>query len=286
MNALSLSFCAAVLAVTAGASIPVQAQPVTLEPAVIAGTSMQLPRGWRRQQDDYSLILTENDSDTTPVLMLIAISVPVGTDLAPAQVADQVLTEMDLRQHGIREQRVDQRSHDSALYRLHRLEHERHRGYLASFTYTDAKAGAVIHMLFSALEQRFVELGGPMLPLVVFGGLDAGVLRAEAAPAAPASSGDCDGSTSIEVCLAERWFGPSGQHTSTGSGSITAPYLAECQRRQGAARTPAEAEAATAYCNQVYSIASRVSAMSHRTSMQILHNIGGGWCYRGESGCY
>lgn len=278
--------CTAVLVATQTA--PAVAQPVSLslDPENIAGTTMQLPRGWRRQQDDYSLILSENDSDTSPVLMLIAVSVPAGVNLEPAQIADQVLTEMDLARHGIAEQRVEQRQLDSALYRLHRLDHERHRGYLASFTYTDAKAGALIHMMFSALEQRFVELGGPMLPLVVFGGLDVGVLDADNTPASVASTGDCDGTTSIEVCLAERWFGPGGQHSVGSTGSITAPYLSECERRQRSARTANETAAATTYCNQVYAIASRISAMNHRTNMSIAHNIGGGWCYRGESGCY
>lgn len=280
------SLCTILIGSTLTGSTDAQPAGLVLEPENIAGTTMQLPRGWRRQQDDYSLILTENDGDTTPLLMLIAVSVPTGTRLEPTQIADQVLTEINLAQHGIREQRVEQRSLDSALYRLHRLEHERHRGYLASFTYSDANAGAVIHMMFSALEQRFVELGGPMLPLVVFGGLDAAVLSADHAPAQVSTNADCDGSTSMEVCLAERWFGPEGQYATGSTSSIAGPYLSECERRQQAARTADEVAAATAYCNRSYEIASRISAMSHRTSMQILHNVGGGWCYRGESGCY
>lgn len=37
---------------------------------------------------------------------------------------------------------------------------------------------------------------------------------------------------------------------------------------------------------QNYEMLSQISAMSHQTSMKILHNIGGGWCYQGEPDCY
>ena len=90
---------------------------------------------------------------------------------SPRQVADTVLAQLDLPTQGIVATLIEERDQNGALYRLHRLQEGRKPGYLASYTYTDARSGAIVHLFFSALEQRFIELGGPVLPLVAFAGL-------------------------------------------------------------------------------------------------------------------
>lgn len=257
----------------------------------IAGSTMQLPRGWQRQQDDYSLILTESpESARSAVLALFALAAPPGSAVTPEQLADAILEQLDLARHGIEAERVEQRAQGAALYRLHRLRIASDVGYLASYSFTDAASGALIHLFFSALESRFVELGGPVLPLVVFGGMDSGAIEAvkhDAARSTPApQTRDCAPGQSFEVCLAEQWFGEGGRYASPTPGSLVERTTAACEQRTRAARDDQALAAARAFCDRSYANASRVLAMSHQTSMKILHNIDGGWCYRGDSGCY
>ncbi len=145
---------------------------IDFEPEVIAGVTMQLPRGWHRQQDEYGLILTEHPGDDdSPVLALIGVHGANTTSVTTSGVADQVLSQLDLPAQGIVAALVEERTQNGALYRLHQLQEGRKRGYLASFTYVTPANGTIAHLFLSALEHRFVEIGGPMLPLVVFAGL-------------------------------------------------------------------------------------------------------------------
>lgn len=148
-------------------------------------------------------------------------------------------------------------------------------------------------MFFSALEQRFIELGGTVLPLVAFAGMDTGLIEQikagsaqVAAQSAPASTEGCPPGQSLEVCLADQWFGPGGKYEVPSTSSVVDPYTAECKRRTDAARNAAEINAAQTYCNNAYQTARQIMRMGHETSMKILYNMNSGWCYRGESGCY
>lgn len=147
------------------------APTLRIERVEISGAPMQLPKGWTRQQDDYGLILSESGDDDAPVLALIGVQGQPGQYVAPRQVADTVLAQLDLPKQGIVATLIEERDQNGALYRLHQLQEGRKPGYLASYTYTDARSGAIVHLFFSALEQRFIELGGPVLPLVAFAGL-------------------------------------------------------------------------------------------------------------------
>jgi len=273
--------------------LSVDAASLRFEQVSIAGTTMNLPRGWQRQQDDYSLILMESQAESSPVLALFALAAQPGNSTSPAQLADAVLAQLDLGSHGFSARLVEERNVGPALYRLHALQKDGQLGYLASYSHTDPASGALIHMFFSALEQRFIELGGTVLPLVAFAGLDTALIeqiKAQSAQSsAPAVSGSGDGCApgqSYEVCLAGQWFGPGGKYEAPSASSVTDSYTAECSRRTNAARNDAELMAAQNYCNQAYQRASQILRMGHETSMKILYNMDSGWCYRGESGCY
>ncbi len=271
-----------------------QAATLSFEPVQIAGAEMKLPRGWQRHQDEYSLILTEQpNAQTSAVLALFALSAGPGTTLTAEQLADAVQAQLDLERHGISAHRLEQRQQGTALYRLLSLSHPDVRGYLASYTFTDAASGTLIHMFYSAPEQRFIDLGGPVLPLVVFGGLDVSAIdeiarHAQATPPAQPGNGadDCAPGESLEVCLAGQWFGAGGKYAAPSASSLIERTIADCEQRKAAARTPQAQAEARRHCDTAYANASRISAMSHQTSMKIAHNIGGGWCYRGESDCY
>lgn len=271
-----------------------QAATLSFEPARIAGAEMKLPRGWQRHQDEYSLILTEQpNAQASAVLALFALSAGPGTAVTPEQLADAVLAQLDLGRHGISAHQLEQRQQGTALYRLLSLSHPDVRGYLASYTFTDAASGTLIHMFHSAPEQRFIELGGPVLPLVVFGGLDVSAMdeiarHAQATPPAQPGKGadDCAPGESLEVCLAGQWFGAGGKYAAPSAGSLIDRTIADCEQRKAAARTPQAQAEARRYCDTAYANASRISAMSHQTRMKIAQNIGGGWCYRGEADCY
>lgn len=275
-------------------SLPVTADaaPLRFEQVNIGGASMNLPRGWQRQQDDYSLILMESQAESSPVLALFALAAQPGNATTPAQLADAVLAQLDLGSHGFSARLVEERNVGPALYRLHALQNQAQLGYLASYSYTDAASGALIHMFFSALEQRFIELGGTVLPLVAFAGMDPGLIEqikagsAQAgAQSAPASTDACPPGQSYELCLADQWFGPGGRYEAPSTSSVVDSYTAECKRRSDAARNAAELSAAQSYCNSAYQSASQIMRMGHETSMKILYNMDSGWCYRGESGC-
>lgn len=216
------------------------AAPPVFDRVDVAGSTMQLPRSWQRQQDDYSLILTESpDSERSAVLALFALTAQPGTVVTPEQLADGILEQLDLTRHGIEAERVEQRAQGAALYRLHRLRVADDVGYLASYSFTDAASGALIHLFFSALESRFVELGGPVLPLVVFGGMEAGAIEAlkrDAAKSAPAPQvRDCGSNQSFEACLAEQWFGEGGRYAAPTPGSLVERTTAACEQRTRAA---------------------------------------------------
>lgn len=170
---MNRSLCTLFLYLTTlfAAAAPAVAAPLRFERVEIAGAPMQLPQGWTRQQDDYGLILSESGDDDAPVLALIGVQGQPGQYVAPRQVADTVLAQLDLAKQGIVATLIEERDQNGALYRLHQLQEGRKPGYLASYTYTDARSGAIVHLFFSALEQRFIELGGPVLPLVAFAGL-------------------------------------------------------------------------------------------------------------------
>lgn len=170
---MNRSLCTLFLYLTTlfAAAAPAVAAPLRFERVEIAGAPMQLPQGWTRQQDDYGLILSESGDDDAPVLALIGVQGQPGQYVAPRQVADTVLAQLDLAKQGIVATLIEERDQNGALYRLHQLQEGRKPGYLASYTYTDARSGAIVHLFFSALEQRFIELGGPVLPLVACAGL-------------------------------------------------------------------------------------------------------------------
>lgn len=258
----------------------------------IAGADMNLPRGWQRQQDDYSLILTESpQSETSAVLALYALVAQPGNSTSPAQLADAIHSQLDLASHGYSVRLLEERHVGPALYRLHTLHKGQQFGYLASYSHTERASGALIHMFFSALEQRFIDLGGTVLPLVAFAGLKPALIeqiKTQSAALPPHSGGSSDGckpGQSYEVCLAEQWFGPGGKYEAPSASAVTESYTAECKRRTDAARNTAELNAAQTYCTNAYRTASQMLRMSHETSMKILYNIDSGWCYRGESGC-
>lgn len=261
------------------------------EPVQLAGMNMQLPAGWHRQQDDASLILTDDPKAENPAVAgLIAVATGSTNAVAPDQVADLVLQQMDLSNHGFRVSTVEQRRKEQALYRLHQLDKGSLRGYLASFTFTESQSGAIVHMFFSALDQRFVDLGGPMFPLVVFGGMEVSALKQAHQDAQQTASRDvdsCDGSSSLEVCLAEKWFSPGGRYavpspsgSSSGSSPIIDNYTAACDRAKAAARNAVEMQQAEQTCQRLYVTASQMLRMNHQTSMRIL-----GRCYIGDPGC-
>jgi hypothetical protein len=242
------------------------AAALRFEPATIAGTRMNLPSGWQRQQDDYSLILSEAPQQQhSAVLALFALAAQPGHVTTPAQLADVVLTQLDLGSQGFSARLVEERMVGDALYRLHALQHGERFGYLASYSHTDPATGALIHMFFSALEQRFIELGGSVLPLVAFAGLDPALIERIKAESVQASSA-------------------SGAALNPASG-LAQGYVDACGNRHQNARTPAEQQQAEAWCLQAMQTASQISRMGHETSMKILYNMDSGWCYRGESDC-
>lgn len=270
---------------------PVDAAALRFEQVDVGGASMRLPSGWQRQQDEYSLIAMESQAESSPVLALFALAAQPGGSTTPAQLADAVLAQMDLASQGFSLRLVEERNVGPALYRLHALQHGDRFGYLASYSHTDSSSGALIHMFFSALEQRFIELGGTVLPLVAFAGLDPALIeqvKAESSVApgrAAVDAKSCKPGQGYEVCLAEQWFGPGGQYTTPNAGSISQGYVDACGNRHQNARTPAEQQQAEAWCLQALQTASQISRMGHETSMKILYNMDSGWCYRGESGC-
>ena len=244
------------------------AAPLQFRPETVAGMPMQLPQGWQRQQDDYSLILTESSAEHAPVLGMIAMSLPAGSGAGPLSFADSVLQQLDLPSQGIRAVVVDQRQQPAALYRLHRLDQAGARGYLATFTYVDTQSGAAIHLFFSALEQDFVAMGGPMLPLVSFGGQDPRRLQL-ASPVAVDLSG-C-GERGRQKCASRQWSAAIGDAAVP---AIAAPYLDACGQPAGSTD-----------CAAQLALASQISRLSHESSMQILYNMDNGWCREGEPGC-
>ena len=245
-------------------------------PTELAGMQMQLPRGWQQQLDDHSLILVESpEVERSAVLALFALAVQPGTAIAPEELADAVLEQLDLAGHGIRAQLVEQSERGTALYRMHLLETEDSFGYMSSYSFADAASGALVHMFFSAPEARYLELGGPILPLVVFGGMEPQLLaraRAEAAESKVDLAG-C-GLADLSAC---------GGIDALGAGA--GPYIDACGRSWSQALTGSQQAAAEADCLQSIEIASRISRMSHETSMKVLYNADAGWCYRGEAGC-
>ncbi|HWT15047.1 MAG TPA: hypothetical protein VN581_04620 [Patescibacteria group bacterium] len=198
LSALFLPLCAVIAAFA-----PAVAAPLRFEQVEIAGAPMQLPKGWTRQQDDYGLILSESNDDDSPVLALIGVQGQPGQYMAPRQVADTVLAQLDLPTQGIVATLIEERDQNGALYRLHQLQEWHKPGYLASYTYTDVRSGAIVHLFFSALEQRFIELGGPMLPLIAFAGMPAAALdqlqRDVQARAAMPVSGNGDGNAAARA---------------------------------------------------------------------------------------
>ncbi|MCU0753524.1 MAG: hypothetical protein MUE46_00160 [Xanthomonadales bacterium] len=265
-------------------TVPVSAAGIPrFDPVTIAGTSMQLPRGWQRQQDDSSLVLTENPADPeSPVLALIAVQAVPGQTPSAATVADTILGNLDLPAQGIRAELIDQRSDQGALYRLHRLDKQGQPGYLVGYTHTDPRQGTVVHMLFSAMEARFVALGGPALPLVVYAGMDPKRLQQMQQNSQVGRADHCEGAASFEACLADHHF---RQLPASTSGSLSDQVAARCQAAIQAARGPAALARARADCEREVAQASQILRMGHETRMKIIHNLGGGWCYRGESGC-
>lgn len=241
MSISRLCFLFAALLMLGGTPVTTAAAP-RFERTQIAGTMMQLPVGWQRQQDDYGLILTENRNDEdSPVLALIGVQGQPGQQVAPRQIADTALAQLDPAAQGIVATLIEERDQNGALYRLHRLQEGPKSGYLVSYTYSDANSGAIVHLFFSALERRFIELGGPVLPLVVFAGL----------PQTMIEQIERDADASSLVAQARSAVSPPG----------------------------------SGHDEAAYALASRISRMSHETSMKILYNSDSGWCYRGESDC-
>jgi hypothetical protein len=256
-----------------------------LQPEIIADISMRLPQGWQRQQDDYSLVLTEDPGDPdSAVAALFALRFAPGQTPDAARVADDVLTQLDLGANGIVAHLVDSRHDPAALYRLYRLDKRGRSGYLVSYTRTDPAASAVVHLLFSALDQRFVELGGPAFPLVVYAGMDPGLLQTlqrNSAPA-PTSASGCNGGAYGD-CVAAHYFG--AQPALAAARNLSDAVGDRCQQRYASARTALERAQAQAACNEEAALASQISRMSHKSTMKIIHNMDSGWCYRGEADC-
>ncbi|GAB4178260.1 MAG: hypothetical protein Kow0020_14310 [Wenzhouxiangellaceae bacterium] len=253
------------------------AASLDLVPTTIAGTTMQVPRDWHRQMDEYSLLLTENpDQADTPVLALFAVAIQPGQPVTPAKLANQVLEQLDLPAHGIEVQLLEERPHGDALYRLHLLQDDQDFGYMASYSHADPNTGALVHMFFSATADRFLELGGPLLPLVVFGGLDPATLDQARRTASTEGtvSGGCN-LADIASCGLGATLGAAAQ-----------PYMDQCGRSWNQAITDAQKAAVEAECIQSFQIASQISRMSHETTMKILYNSDSGWCYSGEADCY
>jgi hypothetical protein len=182
-------------------------------PETIAGTTMNLPRGWQRQQDEASLVLTRDAGDEdSPALALFAVRIDPARSPSPAALADAVLAQLDLPSQGVQAVLAEERVQQGALYRLHRLDESGQYGYLASYTHVDRAQGTLVHMMFSALDRDFVDLGGPLLPLVVYAGVDPAVLASppQSRPQAPAANGctaswACvEGMSAEEIALASQ----------------------------------------------------------------------------------
>jgi hypothetical protein len=268
--------CAIALAL---AALSASASGLDLRSERIAGIAMQLPADWQRQMDDSSLILTESSAEDSPVLALFAVAVTPGQAITPAALADAVLEQFDLASSGIRAELIEERMHGPALFRLHRLVGEEDRGYLAAYTHTDPTTGVLMHMLFSATETRFAELGGVMLPLVAFAGMDSGQLQAGKPDATPPPA-ECRPGERHDQCMARRWLGDSADS------AIAQPYVDACGTVWSDARTAEQRALAEAECQQSLALASQLSRMSHESTMSILYNMDSGWCYRGESDCH
>lgn len=265
---------------------PLTAAPMpTLDAEMVAGAQMRLPRGWQRTQDDYSLVLTENPRDPeSAVAALFAVQGQPGQRIEVGQVADTILAGLDLEANQIRAQLIESRTRQGALYRLHRLDKRGRSGYLVSYTNADSRSGAVVHLLFSALDQRFVELGGPLFPLVVYGGLPPTALdelRRDTAPVAHV--GTCAQADDYGRCVAGQHFG--GSAAQPAARSLSDAVSDRCQQRLRAARTAADLASAKAACNEEVALASQISRMSHESMMKTIYNLDSGWCYRGEDGC-
>ena len=276
MKRLIAVFSASLLTLVA---LPASSRDLDLRSEQIAGLTMQLPAGWQRQMDDSSLILTESDADDSPVLALFAVAVSPGQAITPSVLADSVLEQFDLAASGIRAELIEERMHGSALFRLHRLASPDDRGYLAAYTHTDASTGVLMHMLFSATEERFADMGGVTLPLVAFAGMNADQLGIQA-PAAPVEPGACAPGERRDQCLSRQWLG------SQADSALAQPYVDACGNVWSQAHTPEQRAQAEAQCQQSLALASQLSRMSHETTMSILYNMDSGWCYRGEPDCY
>lgn len=228
-----------------------------LVPYHIANSQFLLPENWQIQSNDYSIIAYENPNDTdAAILGLLAFVAQAGMTASAEQIADSVLEGFALESQGIRAELLDSNSQNTALYRLYRLISEETFGYLSSYSYVDSASGSIYYLFFTALQDSFVAYGGPALPLVAFAGMDKSLLEYS-------------------------------ENTST---PVEASSFAEsCETKASSATSQAEALLIYQECAQdmqrAYALMSQISAMSHETSMKIIYNMGGGWCYAGESGC-
>ncbi|MCC7097767.1 MAG: hypothetical protein IT472_11365 [Thermomonas sp.] len=131
-----------VLCLSGGPGLAAGKRALAFEAVVIGGMSMQLPRGWQRQQDEASLVLTRDPGDEdSPALALFAVQVEPARSPAPATLADAVLAQLDLPAQGVRAVLAEERWQNGALYRLHRLDEAGQRGYLVSYTHVDGGIG-------------------------------------------------------------------------------------------------------------------------------------------------
>lgn len=200
----------------------------------IQGVNVQVPQGWQSQSDEYSIILSENPQDEdAAVIGLIAATANQQVEITPRQVSEAIITQIQQSEPTVQIRLIDERDNNQALYQLYQVIEGNQTAYLSSYAYTDSASGSLVYLYFVALEQDFIEMGGPGVPLVVFAGIPPEAL----------------------VAIQEEVE----QNNSWSDLEATAEY---------------------------YETLSRISAMSHETSMKILHNIGGGWCYSYEPDCY
>ncbi|MDR9402341.1 MAG: hypothetical protein RI580_02780 [Halothece sp. Uz-M2-17] len=224
-------------------TLPAQAVP-NFASRNIQGLNVNVPQGWQVESDHYSIqLFADPSNEDAPTMGLIAATANQSMTITPAQVSAMVIQQIQAAAPTTQMQLVDQNDNGTALYQLHQLTEGSNIGYMSSYTYTDQGSGSMVYVFFTALAQDFVNLGGPALPLVAFGGLQ---------PQAVAN---------IQQQVT--------QNPASYQNNINQDQYSNLQV------TP-----------QNYEMLSQISAMSHETSMKILHNIGGGWCYRGEPNCY
>lgn len=173
MNRLTLILCLA--ATLASAQLP----PLT--PQTILGTRMSLPDGWKvtpQQSGDQLMVVAQADPSrpNAPTLGLLGIKVDPARAAAttPAQWSKVALDKL-LGGKSPQAALLNETPKANTVFHLYRLDDASGRNNLSSFASVNTKTGVLLYLFFSAPEQQFAALSGPVLPLLAFAGLSPAV---------------------------------------------------------------------------------------------------------------